>query len=128
MSCTNAFLKEDIYMIQPPGFVDSCFPRHLCKLHKSLYGLKQVPQAWFERFSNHLPCLGFQSKYVDPSLFIRNHCSTITIVLLYVDDLVITGNDNTYISTLMNQRSLIFEMKHSGALHHLLSIEVDRTS
>ena len=75
LDVTNAFLhgilNEDIYMVQPTGFVNACFPTHLCKLHKSLYGLKQALRAWYERFSNFLLGLGFHTTYADPSLFIR---------------------------------------------------------
>lgn len=75
LNVTNAFLhgilQEDFYMQQPSGFVDPQFPNHICKLHKSLYGLKQAPRAWYERFSNYLLGFGFNSTYVDPSLFIK---------------------------------------------------------
>lgn len=65
---------------------------------KSLHGLKQASRAWFEQFSHYLPSLGFRGSYADPSLFVRHFESSITVVLLYVDDLVMTGNDNTYIT------------------------------
>lgn len=132
LDVTNAFLhgilKEDIYMTQPQGFIDPTFPSHLCKLHKSLYGLKQAPRAWYERFSNYLFGLGFQSTYADPSLFIRHFKNTVTLILLYVDDLIITGSDSTYITYLISQLGLLFEMKNLGQLHHFLGIEVSTTS
>lgn len=115
---TNAFLhgilQETIYMIQPPGFVDSHFPHRVCQLHKSLYGLKQAPRAWFERFFQYLLSLGFQTSYADPSLFFRHHDCTITIILLYVDDLIITWNHSPYISTLITQLSLLFQNEAFG--------------
>lgn len=58
-------------MFQPGGFEDPDQPAFVCKLHKSLYGLKQSPRAWNERFTNFLPSLGFTSSYVDPSLFVK---------------------------------------------------------
>uniref|UniRef100_A0ACD5V3W7 Uncharacterized protein n=1 Tax=Avena sativa TaxID=4498 RepID=A0ACD5V3W7_AVESA len=70
----NAFLhgvlNEEVYMFQPPGYVDSQHPRHICKLQKSLYGLKQAPRAWFARLSSRLLALGFSSSAADVSLFI----------------------------------------------------------
>uniref|UniRef100_A0A2N9IJD6 Reverse transcriptase Ty1/copia-type domain-containing protein n=1 Tax=Fagus sylvatica TaxID=28930 RepID=A0A2N9IJD6_FAGSY len=66
----HGFLKEDVFMIQPPGFVNSDCPNHVCKLHKSLYGLKQAPRAWFERFTSHLLTIGFTASTTDPSLFV----------------------------------------------------------
>ena len=55
----HGFLKEEVFMVQPPGYVDPALPNHVCLLQKSLYGLKQAPWAWFERFSTHLLHLGF---------------------------------------------------------------------
>eukprot|EP00268_Persea_americana_P046951 TRINITY_DN4858_c0_g2_i1.p1 TRINITY_DN4858_c0_g2~~TRINITY_DN4858_c0_g2_i1.p1 ORF type:complete len:274 (+),score=35.97 TRINITY_DN4858_c0_g2_i1:107-928(+) len=120
--------KMSIYMTQPQGFIDPAFPSHLCKLHKSLYGLKQAPRAWYERFSNYLFGLGFQSTYADPSLFIRRFKNFVTLLLLYVDDLIITGSEGTYITYLIFDLRLLFEMKNLGKLHHFLGIVVSTTS
>lgn len=115
-------------MTQPLGFVDSKVPHHFCRLQKSLDGLKQAPRAWYQRFSNFLLSLGFHSTYAYPSLFIHHHGSSVTLVLLYVDDLIITGHDDCYISSLIKQLSLLFEMKHLRLLQHFLGIEIHRTS
>ena len=70
----NAFLhgvlEEEVYMKQPPGFVDSRFPHHICRLDKSLYGLKQAPHAWYARLSTKLQELGFIPSKADTSLFL----------------------------------------------------------
>lgn len=99
----NAFLhghlKKDVYMLQPPGFKDSC-PSYVCKLHKSLYGLKQAPCAWFERFITHLLTLGFVASLSDSSLFVQAEGSSNPYLLLYVDDIIITGSDSAYITHL----------------------------
>ena len=112
-------------MSQPQGFADPCFPSHVCKLHKSLYGLKQVPRAWFDRFSYYLAGIGFSRIHIDSSLFVCPSKGSITILLLYVDDLVLTGNDSCYISFLISQLSVVFKMKILGHLHHFLGIEVN---
>lgn len=83
-------------MSQPQGFVDPCFPSYVCRLHKSLYGLKQTPRAWYERFSSYLLGLGFDRSYADSSLFVHFYKGSVTIILLYVYDLVIKGNDCLY--------------------------------
>jgi hypothetical protein len=71
----NAFLhgrlEEDVYMRQPPRYVDSSKPRYVCKLDKTLYGLKQWPRAWYSRFNTKLRDLGFRPSKVDTSLFMR---------------------------------------------------------
>jgi hypothetical protein len=68
----HGYLKEDVFMAQPQGFVDHSKPDYVCKLHKSLYGLKQAPRAWFEWFTSQLKTLGFTASTADPSLFIYN--------------------------------------------------------
>jgi hypothetical protein len=73
LDVSNAFLhgilEEEIYMTQPKGFEDPVHPHFVCKLHKSLYGLKQSPRAWFHRLSTALLSLGFHSSQVNPFLF-----------------------------------------------------------
>ena len=111
-------------MTQPQGFVDPCFPRHVSRLYKPFYGLKQAPRAWYERFSNGI---GFQRTYADYCLLIRFYRGPITILLLHVDDLVITGNDNHYITSLISSLHTTFGMKNSDPLHHFLGVEVNKT-
>ncbi|KAJ0882624.1 putative RNA-directed DNA polymerase [Helianthus annuus] len=93
----NAFLhgdlQETVYLRQPPGFVDQTKPDHVCLLHKSLYGLKQAPRAWFNRLSGALTALGFQGSRTDPSLFVYSSRGTLLYMLVYVDDIILTGNN-----------------------------------
>lgn len=79
----NGQLDEDVYMQQPPGYVDKNFPNHVCKLHKSLYGLKQAPRAWFSKLNSYLIQLGFKGSISDSSLFIRKSSDSILYVLVY---------------------------------------------
>lgn len=108
--------------------MDPCFPSHVCKLHKFIYGLKQAPRAWFDRFSGYLVGIGFSRTHTDSSLFVRSSNGSLTILLLYVDDLVLTGNDACDISFLISQLSVVFEMKILGHLHHFLGIEFNLVS
>ncbi|KAD3067125.1 hypothetical protein E3N88_35005 [Mikania micrantha] len=126
----NAFLhgdlQETVYMRQPQGFVDPSKPHHVCLLHKSLYGLKQAPRAWFHRLSTALQQLGFHGSKTDPSLFILNSRGTILYVLVYVDDIIITGNNNQAVDHIIQSLSSSFAVKDLGSLHYFLGIEVIR--
>lgn len=93
----NAFLNgnlyDTVYMEQPPDFVDSHFPNHVCHLKKSLYGLKQDPRAWFQRLNSFLLSIGFSCSRADPSLFIFEKDFIILYLLVYVDDIILTINN-----------------------------------
>jgi hypothetical protein len=124
----NAFLhgslKEVVYMEQPPGFSNSRFPNHVCRLHKALYGLKQAPRAWFDRFSSFLLTLGFKCSTADSSLFIFRSKNVIILLLVYVDDIIVTSNTPSLFSRLVSRLSSEFSMKDLGPLHYFLGIEV----
>ncbi|PWA86467.1 gag/pol polyprotein [Artemisia annua] len=126
----NAFLhgelKEIVYLRQPPGFIDASKADHVCLLHKSLYGLKQAPRAWFERLSNTLHHLGFTGSKTDPSLFILNNGGTLVYVLVYVDDIIVTGNNTNAINDVIANLGTSFAVKDLGDLHYFLGIEVIR--
>ncbi|KAM0037798.1 putative RNA-directed DNA polymerase [Helianthus debilis subsp. tardiflorus] len=124
----NAFLhgdlQETVYMRQPPGFVDQTKPDHVCLLHKSLYGLKQAPRAWFTKLSMALLQLGFHGSKTDPSLFILNSSGTLVYLLVYVDDIIITGNHSRAVHDVIKDLSSMFALKDLGQLHYFLGIEV----
>ena len=126
----NAFLhgdlKETVYLQQPQGFVDPRKPDHVCLLHKSLYGLKQAPRAWFQRLSSALISLGFRGSKTDPSLFIYSAHGTIMYMLVYVDDIILTGNNNKAIDHVVHRLSRSFAVHDMGPLSYFLGIEVVR--
>jgi hypothetical protein len=130
LDVSNAFLhgslEEEVFMEQLPGFTNKEFPdRHL---QKSLYGLKQAPRAWFTRLSTTLLHLGFTESKVDYSLF-TFHTSTIHLFLLiYVDDIIVTGNSAPAIAKLISCLKQEFAMKDLGPLTFFLGIHVHRTS
>ncbi|KAM1784958.1 hypothetical protein ACFX12_037917 [Malus domestica] len=125
----NAFLHgdllEEVYMSQPPGFVSSSHPsNYVCKLQKSLYGLKQAPRAWNEKFTSFLPGLGFNASLSDPSLFVKKHPTGIVILLLYVDDIILTGSSSSLISEVVSALTQAFDMKDLGNLHYFLGLQI----
>ncbi|CAJ2640052.1 unnamed protein product [Trifolium pratense] len=124
----NAFLhgtlNERVYMEQPPGFVHSQYPNHVCLLHKSLYGLKQAPRAWFEKLYTCLVSIGFTCSKADSSLFIYRHDTNFIILLVYVDDVIITGNNSNFISSLTQRLNKDFALKDLGQLHYFLGLEI----
>ena len=87
-------LQEEVYMEQPLGFVVQGEIRRVCLLRKSLYGLKQSPRVWFGKFSQVVEQFGTQKSKSDHSVFYRNSSSCIILLVVYVDDIVITGSDS----------------------------------
>jgi hypothetical protein len=78
----HGFLDEEMFMKQPQGFIDVTKPHFVCRLHKSLYGFKQAPRAWFQRLSQQLIELGFQESINDYSLFTLHADNTKLFVLI----------------------------------------------
>lgn len=130
MDVKNAFLngdlQEEVYMKPPPGYAHP--PQKVCRLRRALYGLKQAPRAWFAKFSSTVRRFGFRSSPHDNALFIRNTSKGSVILLLYVDDMIITGDDSDGIQDLKHSLSKEFEMKDLGKLNYFLGLEVTSNS
>jgi histone deacetylase 1/2 len=120
----NGELKEQVYMSQPPGYVDTKFPTKVCRLRKALYDLKQAPRAWFQRLSSTLLQWGFSTSRTDSSMFISFGQSTTLIVLIYVDDILITGSSHMQIASLIAKLNSEFALRDLGRLTYFLGIEV----
>src|ERR1044072_6265331 len=116
---------KEIYMEQPPGFVAQGESGKVCRLQKSLYGLKQSPRAWFGKFSKVIQEFGMIRCEADHSVFLRCSSSNQFIYLVvYVDDIVITGDDHTGIQELKQHLFKHFQTKDLGQLRYFLGIEV----
>ena len=121
MDVKNAFLNgelsEEVYMKLPPGYSHPLgFPHRVCRLRRTLYGLKQAPQAWFAKFNSTISQHGFLGSSFNTTLFLRWFDHGITILLLYVDDMIITGDDMQGIQDLKHFLDHQFEMKDLGSL------------
>lgn len=114
-------------MKQPLGYKNPAHPDFVCKLTKAFYGLRQAPRAWFSIFSSYLLDLGFQASRADTSLFVLHKGAIIVLILVYVDDIILTGNDTPFLIKLIEQLSSRFVMKDLGVLHYFLGIEVITT-
>ncbi|KAH9754441.1 hypothetical protein KPL71_015444 [Citrus sinensis] len=128
----NAFLhgdlSEEIYMDLPPGCSGpERLNQKVCKLKKSFYGLKQSPRAWFGKFTKVMVLFGYNQSSSDHTLFIKKRQGKITALIVYVDDMVVTGNDEEERKALQKYLSRDFEMKDLGALKYFLGIEVSRS-
>ena len=128
MDVTNAFLngnlKEDIYMRQPEGFEEPSREDQLCHLHKSLYGLKQSPHCWYEQLSTQLECTGFKQRKADPCLFYKWENGRLTVISIYVDDLILLADLLEEMMHLKHQLSTMFKMTDMGNLSYCLGIGV----
>ncbi|CAL2244404.1 unnamed protein product [Prunus armeniaca] len=83
-----------------------------------------APRAWNAKFTGYLPSLGFQSSHLDPSLFVRQNSTSVVILLLYVDDIIITGSDTQVVQSVIDSLGEVFDMKDIGRLTYFLGLEV----
>ena len=115
MDVKNVFiqgtLEEGVYMTLPPGHVKEKNANLVCRLKKSIYGLKQSPRAWYGKLSQYLISCNFKISNADHSLFTKSEGNNITLVLVYVDDLIITGNNLEEIRKIKSQLKENFDIK-----------------
>ncbi|GJV72636.1 retrovirus-related pol polyprotein from transposon TNT 1-94 [Tanacetum coccineum] len=127
MAFLNGPLKEEVYVVQPDGFVDPDHPDKVYLLRKALYGLKQAPRAWYDELSNFLMSRGFTKGTIDPNLFTIRYGEDILLVQIYVDD-IIFGSTNPKFSKrfekLMHSR---FEMSLMGEMKFFLGLQIHQS-
>ena len=118
----NGDLSEEVYMQPPPGlFVES---NKVCHLRHALYGLKQAPRVWFAKFSSTISHLCYMASHYDSVLFLRRTDKGTILLLLYVDDMIITGDNLSGIKELKDILSQQFKMKDLGHLSYFLGLEI----
>ncbi|GJY24205.1 putative ribonuclease H-like domain-containing protein [Tanacetum coccineum] len=128
MDVKSAFLygtiEEEVYVSQPPGFVDPEFPKKVYKVEKALYGLHQAPRAWYETLSTYLLDNGFYRGQIDKTLFIKRVKGDILLVQVYVDDIIFGSTKKslcTDFEQIMHKR---FQMSSMGELTFFLGLQV----
>ena len=125
----NGDLQEEIYIEQHPGFVAQGKSSGLvCRFRKSLYGLKQSPRAWFGKFSNVVQQFGMTRSEGDHSVFYRHSSVGCIYLVVYVDDIVLTGSDHHGISQVKQHLCQRFQTKDLGKLIYFLGIEVAQSN
>ncbi|KAE8673308.1 hypothetical protein F3Y22_tig00111794pilonHSYRG00058 [Hibiscus syriacus] len=120
-------LEEEIYMFQPEGFEEKEKKNLVCRLNKSLYGLKQALRCWYKRFDSFIMCLGYNRLNADPcAYFKRSGGNDFVILLLYVDDILVAGPNKDHIKELKAQLAREFEMMDLGSTNKILGMQIHR--
>jgi hypothetical protein len=119
----NGVIEEEVYIEQPQGFEIEDKKTHVCKLKKALYRLKQAPRAWYGRIDSFLTSLGFTKSKADSNLYFKVINDDPVILLLYVDDLFLTGEEKLIIEC-KKKLTWEFEMKDLVLMHYFLGLEV----
>jgi len=115
-------------MTQLPGFIDTVNPTHVCRLSKSLYGLKKAPRAWYERLRQSLLELDFTISPSDLSLFNRKTSIDVAIILIYVDGILLTGSSTQICQGIITVLGNLFPVKELGDAKYFLNLELHRTN
>ena len=124
----NGDLEEEVYMEVPPGLESYSKTSKVCRLKKSLYGLKQSPRAWFERFTRAVKQYGYLQCQADHTLYVKHSPGgKITILIVYVDDIILTGDYDEEIQRLKKVLAKEFEIKDLGSLKYFLGMEIARS-
>ncbi|GJT16659.1 retrotransposon protein, putative, ty1-copia subclass [Tanacetum coccineum] len=122
----NGYLDEDIYMVQPEGFVDTKYPKKLCNLQRSIYGLKQASRSWNKRFDEEIKKFGFTQNLDEPCVYQKASGSNVTFPILYVDDIIIMGNHILSLQSVKTYLGKCFAMKDLGEAAFILGIKIYR--
>ncbi|KAL8145460.1 hypothetical protein AgCh_003579 [Apium graveolens] len=129
LEVNNAFLHgdlhEDVYM-KPPSGLHLSDSSLVCKLIKSLYGLKQASREWLKKLSAELHSMGYNYSRNDHSLFYKKNGSLILFLAVYVDDILVIGNDTAEITSIKQYLDSVFKIKDLGDLHYLLGLEFQK--
>ena len=122
----NGDLSEEVYVQQPPGFVVENGSGKVLKLKKALYGLRQAPRAWNERLDKELLKLGFVKNPQEHAVYRRSDKTSLLLVGVYVDDLIITGSSRAIIDAFKKEMMGSFSMSDLGLLSYYLGIQVEQ--
>ena len=121
----NGNLTDEVYMEIPEGFPGAGDPTKVCRLKRALYGLRQAPRVWYDKINTWLQQQNLRQSDSDPNLFYSVENERYTIVLIYVDDMLITGDNKTKILALQRVLTDAFDMTDLGIAHEYLGVEFE---
>ncbi|GJW15906.1 retrotransposon protein, putative, ty1-copia subclass [Tanacetum coccineum] len=122
----NGHLREDVYMVQPEGFVDPKHPNKVCKSQHSIYGLKQASKSWNKRFDEDIKKIDFTQNPDEPCVYLKASRSNLAFLVLYVDDILLMGNSVTMLKEVKSWLCKCFSMKDLGEVAYILGIKIIR--
>ena len=122
----NGDLEEEVYMDQPEGFTTPGKENLVCKLKKSIYGLKQASRQWYIKFNDTITSYGFVENTVDRCIYMKVSGSKFILSILYVDDILLATNDKSLLHDVKKFLSESFEMKDLGEASYVIGIEIYR--
>ena len=122
----DEYLEEQIYMKQPQGFVVKGKKELVCKLKKSPYGLKNSPRMWYQKFYTFIWGLGFTKSKGYQHVYFKLVDDRVIYLVLYVDYMLLVGNDKEIIEQLKTQLSSKFDLKYISVANHIFGIEIER--
>ena len=122
----NGNLSEDVYMIQPEGFVDPKNARKICKLRKFIYGLKQASQSWNLHFDEVVKGFGLIKNEEEPCVYKKASGSALVFLVPYVDDILLIRNNIQLLETVKSSLRKSFSMKDLGEATYILGIKIYR--
>ncbi|KAK1670359.1 hypothetical protein QYE76_058518, partial [Lolium multiflorum] len=122
----NGDIEEELYMVQPKGFVDPKNADKVCKLQRSIYGLKQASRSWNRRFDKVIKDFGFIQCHGEACIYKKVSGSSVAFLILYVDDILLIGNDIELLSSVKGYLNKCFSMKDLGEAAYILGIKIYR--
>ncbi|KAK1662194.1 hypothetical protein QYE76_050353 [Lolium multiflorum] len=122
----NGDIEEELYMVQPKGFVDPKNADKVCKLQRSIYGLKQASRSWNRRFDKVIKDFGFIQCHGEACIYKKVSGSSVAFPILYVDDILLIGNDIELLSSVKGYLNNSFSMKDLGEASYILGIKIYR--
>ncbi|GJX74245.1 retrotransposon protein, putative, ty1-copia subclass [Tanacetum coccineum] len=120
----NGHLSEDVYMVQPEGFMDPKHPNRVCKLQRSIYGLKKASRSWNKRFDVEIKNIHFTQNLDEPCVYLKASRSSVAFLVLYVDDILLMGNNVTMLQEVKSWLCKCFSMKDLGEAAYILGIKI----